>query len=296
VAYQSLLTSTRQRYHQQLARELEARFPETVETQPELLAHHATEAGLAEQAVGYWQRAGQRAIERSANLEAISQFTRGLEVLNTLSDTAERAQQELLLQIALASAFIAVKGMGAPEVEHAYARAHSLCQQVGDTPLLIPVLQGLRRFYFARAEHQRVREIGEQLLRLAESLQDPAALMEGHLALAIFLQNRGELTAARAHLKQGIALYDSQQHRSLAFRHGRDPGVTCRYVAALGLWSLDYPSRALQKSHEAITLAQELSHAYSLVLALSYCCRASSAPPGGASSSRAGRGSDCARY
>jgi class 3 adenylate cyclase/predicted ATPase len=272
VAYQSLLTSTRQRYHQQLAQALEA-HPETVETQPELLAHHYTEAGLAAQAVGYWQRGGQRAIERSANLEAISHLTRGLEVLTTLSDTVERAQQELLLQTALASACIAVMGMAAREVEHAYARAHELCQQVGDIPQLIPVLQGLRRFYTARAEHQRVRELGEQLLHLAQSLQDPAALLEGHLALAFFLQNRGELTEARAHLEQGIALYDSQQHRSLAFRHGRDPGVTSRYGAASVLWLLGYPSQALQRSHEAITLAQELSHAYSLVLALSFAAR-----------------------
>jgi class 3 adenylate cyclase/predicted ATPase len=272
VAYQSLLTSTRQRYHAQLAQVLEAQ-PETVETQPELLAHHATEAGLAAQAVGYWQRAGQRTIERSANLEAISHFTKGLEVLNTLPDTVDRAQQELLLQTALASAYIAVKGMGSQEVEHAYARAHALCRQVGDTPQLIPVLQGLRRFYLARAEHQRVREIGEQLLHLAESLQDPAALLEGHLALAFFLQNRGELTEARAHLEQAIVLYDSQQHRSLAFRHGRDPGVTSRYGAASVLWILGYPSQALQRSHEAITLAQELSHAYSLALALSFAAR-----------------------
>jgi predicted ATPase len=190
----------------------------------------------------------------------------------TLPDTVERAQQELFLQTALASTCIAVKGMGAPEVEQAYARAHALCQQVGDTPQLIPVLQGLRRFYLAGAEHQRVREIGEQLLRLAESLQDPMALVEGHLALGILLWNRGELTEARTHLEQGIALYDPQ-HRSLAFRHGRDPRVVIRYVAALVLWELGYPSQALQKSHEAVTLAQELSHAYSLVLALSFAAR-----------------------
>jgi predicted ATPase len=146
VAYQSLLTSTRQRYHAQLAQALEAR-PETVETQPELLAHHFTAAGCPEPAVAYWQKAGQRAIERSANLEAISQCTRGLEVLTTLPDTAERPQQELLLQTALASACIAVNGMRSREVEHAYARAYVLCQQVGDSPQLISVLQGLRRFY-----------------------------------------------------------------------------------------------------------------------------------------------------
>jgi tetratricopeptide (TPR) repeat protein len=218
--------------------------------------------------VGYWQRAGQRAIERSANLEAIGHFTRGLEVLKTLPETAERAQQELLLQTAMASTCIAVKGMGAPEVEQAYTRAHELCQQVGDIPQLILVLQGLRRFYLARAEHQRARELGEQLLRLAENLQDPAALLEGHVALGLLLLRLGELAEARAHPEQGIALYDPQQDRILAFRHGRDPGVTSRYAAASVLWMLGYPGQALQKSHEAITLVRELPHSYSLALAL----------------------------
>ena len=174
------------------------------------------------------------------------------------------------MQTTLASAYIAVKGKAAPEVEQAYARAHTLCQQMGDTPQLIPVLQGLRRCYLARAEFQKVREFGEQLLHLAESLQDPVALLEAHLALGLLLWRLGELAEARTHLEQGIALYDRQQDRSLAFRHGRDPGVSSRYVAALVLWQLGYPSQALQRSHEAITLARELSHAYSLVLALNF--------------------------
>jgi len=270
-AYQSLLRSTRQQYHQRIAQVLEAQFPATAEAAPELLAQHYTEASLQEQAIHYWQWAGQRSIERSANLEAISHFTRGLEVLHTLPDTAERAQQELLMQTVLASIYIAVKGMGAQEVEQAYTRAQALCQQVGALPQLIPVLQGLRRLYTARAAYQRVREIGEQLLDLAERLHDPVALVEGHLAMGILLLNLGALTEARTHLEQGIALYDPQQHRSLTFQHGRDPGIIIRYVAAFVLWMLGYPSQALQKSQEAITLAQELAHAYGLTQAL---CRA----------------------
>src|SRR4029450_1242511 len=98
-AYQSLLRSTRQQHHQRIAQVLEERFPDNRQTQPELLAHHYTEAGLAEQAIPYWQRAGQRAYERSAHAEAISHLTKGLEVLKALADTPERTQQELLLQI-----------------------------------------------------------------------------------------------------------------------------------------------------------------------------------------------------
>ena len=269
VAYQSLLTSTRQRYHHQLAQVLETQ-PEMVETQPELLAHHYTEAGLAEPAVAYWQRAGQRAIERSANVEAIGHFTGALALLATLPDTSARAQTELFLQTDLASVYISVKGMVAREVEQAYARAYTLCQQVGDTPRLIPVFQGLRRYYMARAEHQRARELGEQLLHLAQNLPDSGGLLEGHLSLGFSLRFLGAFSEARAHLEQGIALYDAQPHRTLAFRHGRDPGVTSRHLVADVLWLLGYPSQALQRSREALTLAQELSHSYSLVLALNY--------------------------
>ena len=121
---------------------LAERFPETVETQPELLAHHYTEAGLIEQAIPYWQQAGQRAIQRSANVEAIAHLTKGLELLKTLPDTPERAQQELALQIALGSPLMATKGYAAPEVAQAYTRARELCQQVGETPQLFPVLCG----------------------------------------------------------------------------------------------------------------------------------------------------------
>ena len=130
-AYQSLLKSKRQQYHQQIAQVLEERFSEVKETQPDLLAHHYTEAGLIVQAIPYWQRAGQRAIERSANEEAISHLTKALELLKTLPNTLERTQQELDLQITLGPALIAIKGWAAPEVEKTYTRARALCQQVG---------------------------------------------------------------------------------------------------------------------------------------------------------------------
>src|SRR5262245_21258510 len=131
-AYQSLLRSTRQQYHQRVAQVLEARFPETGETQPELLAHHYTEAGLGALAIPYWQQAGQRAVQRSAHAEAISHFTRALELLATMPATSEREQQELTLQLALGSALLATKGHAAPAVEQAYARARALCQHIGD--------------------------------------------------------------------------------------------------------------------------------------------------------------------
>ena len=167
-AYQSLLRSTRQQVHQQIAQVLEAQFPDLVATQPELLAHHLTEAGRHAQAVGYWQRAGERAVARSAHLEAISHLTKGLEVLQTLPETTERTQQELVLQTTLGPALMITKGFAAPEVEHAYARARTLCQRVGETPQLFSVLRGLWQFYNGRGEYQTARELGEQCLHLAQ--------------------------------------------------------------------------------------------------------------------------------
>ena len=150
-AYASLLKSTRQHVHQQLAQVFEARFPALVETQPELVAQHYTAAGCHEQAVVYWQRAGQQASERSAHLEAISHCTTGIELLKTLPETPEHTQQALTLHIALGGALQVAKGLAAPEVEHAYTQAHALCQQVGETPELAPVLLGLWRFYLLRS-------------------------------------------------------------------------------------------------------------------------------------------------
>jgi class 3 adenylate cyclase/predicted ATPase len=267
-AYQSLLRSTRQQYHQRIAQVLAARFPDTAETQPELLAHHYTEAGMAVQAIPYWQRAGQSALERSANLEAVAHLTTGLEVLATLPDTAERAQQELAMQTTLGPALVATKGFAAPEVLHVYARARELCQQAGETPQLFQVLRGLWYFYLLRVELQTARELGEHLLSLAQQVGDPVLRVEAHYALGLTLNYLGEFAAAQAHLAQGIALYDPQQHPAHAFRYGQDPGVACRAYGAATLWWLGYPEQALQWSHEALALARELAHPFSLGFAL----------------------------
>jgi TOMM system kinase/cyclase fusion protein len=267
-AYQSLLRSTRQQHHQRIAQVLEARFPESCETQPEVLAHHYTEAGLAAQALPYWQQAGQRAIQRSANLEAVAHLTKGLEVLATLPDTPERAQQELVVQTALGPALIVTKGQAAPEVLHAYTRARELCQQVGETPQLFQVLWGLWYFYLHRVELRTAREMGEQLLTLAQRVGDLALRLEAHYVLGNTLNYLGEFAAAQAHFAQVIALYDPQQHHAHAYLYGQDPGVVCRHYAAVTLWYLGYPDQALQRSQEALTLAQELAHPHSLAFAL----------------------------
>jgi predicted ATPase len=195
--YQSLLKSTRQQYHQQIARILEERFAETKETQPELLAHHYTEAGLSTQAIPYWQQAGQRAIQRSTYVEAISHLTRGLEVLKALPDTPERAQQELTLQLTLGDALVTVKGYTAPDVGKTVTRARELSQQLGETLQLFPVLFRLALFYINRGELQTTRDLSEQLMRLAQSVQDRYLLSVAHMALGCTLFLLGEMVSAR---------------------------------------------------------------------------------------------------
>jgi class 3 adenylate cyclase/tetratricopeptide (TPR) repeat protein len=271
-AYQSLLHSVRQQVHQQVAQVLEARFPDIVETQPEILAQHYTEAGLPEQAIPYWQHAGQRAIERSANQEAIRHLTKGLDVLAKLPETPERTRRELALYTALGVPLQTTKGYAAPEVGHAYTRAWELCQQMGDTPQpqLFPVLRGLWRFYQVRGEVRTAHALAEQSLRLAQHIQEPSFLLVAHESLGTSLYQLGEIAAAHTHYEHGLTFYTPQQHHALALLYETDSGVACLTRAAVAQWVLGYPDQALQRSREALTLARELSHPFSLAYALSW--------------------------
>jgi len=266
-AYASLLKSTRQQVHQQIAQVLEARFPALVETQPELVAQHYTAAGCSEQAVAYWQRAGQQASDRSANVEAISYFTTGIELLKSLPETPERAQHALTLHIALGAALQIAKGNAAPEVEHAYTQARALCQQAGEIPQLVPVLFGLWRYYFARAQLHTARELGDTLLRLAYRAHDSALAVLAHYALGGASFYLGALPAARQLLEAGLTLYRPDQRRALVFHMGQDLGVSCGAFAAWALWGLGYPDQALARIHETLALAHALSHPLSLAFA-----------------------------
>jgi predicted ATPase len=174
----------------------------------------------------------------------------------------------MALQTTLGPALIATQGYGAPEVAQAYTQARELCRQMGETPDVFPVLRGLWVFHEAWAELQVARELAEQLLVLAQSLQDPVHLIEAYRALGNTLFWLGEFAPARGHLEQGITLYDFQQHRSLGFLYGTDPAVICLSYAAWALWLLGYPDQARWRSAEALTLAQELSHSPSLAVAL----------------------------
>jgi predicted ATPase len=153
----------------------------------------------------------------------------------TLPDTVERARQELDMQVTLGPVLMAVKGQFSPETQQAYARARELCQHVGETPQLFPVLHGLWRFHMVRAEFRTTRELAEQLFSLAQRAQDPALLLEAHRVMGQTMFCLGEMAPARAHFEQGMALYDPQQHRSHAFVYGQDPAVMCR---GQGAWPI----------------------------------------------------------
>ena len=269
-AYQSLLKRTRQQYHQQVAALLEARFPETVATAPEVVAHHYTEAGCAAQALPLWQQAGQRAIQRSANLEGIEHLTRGLAVLATLPETTDRLQHELDLHVTLGPALIATKGYASPEAEHTFTRAWELCQRLGEPPQRFPVLYGLCAFYFVGGKHRQARDRAEQFLHLAKRQGDAAPLVVAHRTLGVPLFWMGEVAQAREHFIQSVTLYDPQQHRTLAFSYGQDPGVAALVNDALTLWTLGYPDQALRRSHEACTLVEDLAHPFTLAYAFAH--------------------------
>ncbi|MSQ47217.1 MAG: adenylate/guanylate cyclase domain-containing protein [Deltaproteobacteria bacterium] len=263
-AYQSLLKSRRQEYHQRIAQVLQTQFSDTADLQPEMVAYHYTEAGLIDQAVPYWRKAGEQELARSANTEAISHLTKGLSLLATLPKTRETAQQELLLQTSLSLALGATKGFAAPEVERSYARAHELCRELGETPQLFPVLWGLWAFYLVRAEIPTAHETSGQLLILAQSANDSTLQLEAHDALGTTLFCHGDFLTARHHFEQSIALYDVRQHRNLAFLYGgEDPGVICLAWAAVTLGTLGYVEEGGRRSDEALTLAQELAYPFS---------------------------------
>jgi predicted ATPase len=263
-AYASLLKSTRQHYHQQIAQVLEAQFPETAETQPELLAYHYTEAALPEKAVPYWHHAGQQASERSAHVEAIAHLRQGLALLHTLLETPERLQHEADLLITLGASLRATQGSAAPEVGQTYTRARQLCQHLEDPQRLIPVLRGFWNHYLVRADLQTAHALGAQLFDLAQQSQDSAMRVAAHRALGATLFYLGETTLAYTHLVQGMALYDPTQHRASAFLHGEDAGVICHILAAWALWCLGSPDQGLARNDEAVTLAQQSAHPFSL--------------------------------
>jgi predicted ATPase len=248
---------------------IEVLYRTTLDDHYSELAHHFSRSGNTPKAVEYLHLAGQQALQRSGTAEAVTQLSAAVALLRTLPDTPERCHHELTLQTTLGPALAVVKGWAAPEIEQLYTRSRELCRQLGESAQSVWVLLGLWGFYSIRAEHQKEHDIIEEILRFAQSVQDPAVQAAAHFVPAWPLFMSGEIVAAREHCEQVIALYDPQQHRSSA-RYGMDFGVARRGTAALALWLLGYPAQALQCLDDARALAQTLSHLPSVANTLSH--------------------------
>lgn len=270
-AYESLVRTKRREYHQRIAEVFEERFAEVVETQPELLAHHWAGAGDTGKAIAYYHRAGQRAIERSANLEAASHLGAALELVAALPAGADQARLELELQVALGPALLAIKGYSVPEVEQVYARARTLCDQVGETSkLFYDALTGLFLFHQARGELRTALDLTRKRLSLAEQLDDRALVMQvcENLGTVAFWQ--GDFEEALSRLDEALSHYDPERGRSIALIYGTDSAVVCNAYAAWALWFLGYPDQARQRAEASVARAREIRHANSLGICLGF--------------------------
>ncbi len=273
VLYRRIAAARRVRLHQRIGARAEVGYGAEAGARAAELAVHFVRGRDYPRAVPYLRQAGENAILRSSYQEALTHLTKGLDLFSLLPDTPVRAQQELDMLVALGRALRPSKGLAAPEVEATYHRARELCRQVQDPLQLLPVLEGLVPFYLVREELRTGRELGEQMLSLAERIHHPAALGSAHVMLGSALFLCGEFEAARTHLEQGLAFYTPQQYRSHDFLHLPNSEVfgLCRLAAVL--WCLGYPDQALQRSQAALTLAREWSRPLRLVEALIYAAQ-----------------------
>jgi tetratricopeptide (TPR) repeat protein len=278
VVYERLGAGRRVRLHRCLGECLEAAYgPQAGEMAAEL-AEHFARGQDTERAVRYLNRAAENATRRYAHCEVTHLVTRALALLRQLPETPARAQQELALHMTLGSALVATKGYATPEVQQTYARAHVLCHQVPESPQLHQTLVGLWLLHTGYGEHQTAQEIGMDLLRLAQRLDDPVALLHAHGTLGLTAFYLGDMVAMRVHLEQGIALDDRLTHRPLALNSLWDFGVVCRIGAADALQHLGYPDQARQRGKEALALTQRIASPYNrcnllLFLALNHLLR-----------------------
>jgi class 3 adenylate cyclase/predicted ATPase len=274
-AYGTLLREPRRTLHARIAETIERQFAEIAESQPELLARHCTEAGLIDKAAGFWGKAGQRSLERSALVEATEQLTRGLDQMVTLPTTPALRREEIKLQVALITPLIHVKGFAAPETKAAAERVRQLIAQaeaIGEPPedplLLFSVL-----FAFWAASHVAfkgdvMRELAKEFLSLAEKQAATVPLMIGHRLMGMSLLETGDIGQGRAHLDRALELYDPAEHRPLATRFSVDSKVSVLSFRSLALWILGYPDAALTDTEQAVKDAREIGQAASLMYAL----------------------------
>ncbi len=279
VAYSSLLRSTRRELHQQIAATLESRYPERVRVEPEIIAHHYTQAHEDLRAATYWAAAALRALERSAFVEAQGHVTKGLSLLEGADETdRDRARLTLNLEVLRGAVYRAVKGFASSGAEQSFTHALDLCERLGDTRRLVDVRRGLFACYYSRGTHALAQEQGQEVKALAERLGDSGARMLAHWMLGCVAFWRGELVAADRELEEAIALYDPKQQQANTLALQIDPGANALCHRGWLQWTLGYPDRALQTSEHAIKTARDLNQPFALSMALFFaivtrtCC------------------------
>lgn len=267
VAYESLLRRHRQELHRQVAHQLEEGREHGESVNPELLAHHFQEGGLARKAVQYWYQAGLQASQLSAHTEAVDYLRRGLALLKELPEDTERDHSELALCMAMGVPLMLSAGP-VPEIEQAYGRALELSQQMPESQDLFPAVRGLYTYYAGLADYHTAERLAQQLLRIAEEQNNDALSLEAHRALGTTFLMRGELRDAQHHLEMALRLYDPSRHRALAQPYGMDPGVAAFSLLSVCDWIAGYPQRAQHRALDAVALAEENNHASTLGWAL----------------------------
>ena len=270
-AYGSLLTANRRSSMRGSFRCSRNGFRRPLKIQPDLLAHHCTEAGFAAKAIDYWCRAALQAAARSAISEAVAQLTNGFNLLQRLPDE-ERSRRELGLQMALGKAITGAKGFAAPEGGHAYVRARALCAQLGEIAQLLPILYGLTLFHLYRGEMRAAHDVAGELLHIAEREAGSSAKFYANRAMGVSSFPSGLFTAARMHMEQALILYDPVEHRDLAVLYAFDPHVVCLDYISRALLPLGYPAQALARHGEALAEARQLGHLTTLAFTLFFGC------------------------
>jgi len=274
-AYGTLLREPRRALHAHIGQVLESQFAEIAESQPELLAHHCTEAGLIEKAAGLWGKAGQRSLSRSALVEAAAQLTRALAQIASLPSTASHRREQIKFQVGLTNALMHTKGYAAPDTKASLDRARALIERaeaLGEPPedslLLFSILYGFWAANFVAFNGDAICELATQFLVLAEKQRAPVPLMIGHRLLGTSLMFTGNIVQSRIHYDQAIALYDPAEHRPLATRFSQDVGVTILSLRPLALWLLGYPDAACRDTEHALKNAGDIGQAGTLMFAL----------------------------
>jgi len=273
VTYGTLLQDRRRGFHARIVTAIEQLYGERLGEQMELLAHHAVKGEAWEKAVVYVREAGTKAFTRSAYTDAVSYFTRGLEIAATLPASSQRERHEMALLLALGPTIQAIKGLGAPEAERMFSRARELSERIGDTSATFQALWGQWMAAAGQGRMTPASRIGGELLTLADRTNDRVFLLQANHAMWATSFWLGELSAAEHHIERGITLYDREQHRSLAFLYGgHDAGTCCRSFSAWIKWLFGRPVQAVAASHGAVTLAEQVAHPPTIAIVLTWMC------------------------